>query len=79
MNGRRTFLGNSAAAVVMAKISSLRPFGFGTEGQETIDRTTDYAGRSTNTGAPSWNDDSKSRVRTSPALTLCLFMSIPPR
>ena len=39
MNGRRTFLGNSAAAVVMAKISSLRPFGFGTEGQETIDPT----------------------------------------
>jgi YD repeat-containing protein len=39
MSGRRTFLGNSAAAVVMTKISSLRPFGFATEGSETINPT----------------------------------------
>jgi YD repeat-containing protein len=39
MSGRRTFLGNSAAALVMTKISSLKPFGFGTEGRETIDPT----------------------------------------
>jgi hypothetical protein len=39
MSGRRTFLGNSAAAVVMTKISSLRSFGFTTEGSETINPT----------------------------------------
>jgi YD repeat-containing protein len=39
MSGRRTFLGNSAAAVVMTRISSLRPFGFATEGSETINPT----------------------------------------
>jgi YD repeat-containing protein len=39
MSGRRTFLGNAAAAVVITKISSLRSFGFATEGPETIDPT----------------------------------------
>jgi YD repeat-containing protein len=32
MSGRRTFLGNAAAAAVMAQISPLRSFGFATEG-----------------------------------------------
>jgi hypothetical protein len=36
MNGRCTFLGNAPAAVVMAKISSLRSFAFATDGPETI-------------------------------------------
>jgi len=39
MSGRRTFLGNAAAAAVITKISSLKPFGFATEGQETINPT----------------------------------------
>jgi YD repeat-containing protein len=39
MSDRRTFLGNAAAAAVIRKISSMRPFGFGTERQETIDPT----------------------------------------
>ena len=39
MNGRRTFLGNAAAAVVMTKISSLTSFGFATDGPETIGAT----------------------------------------
>jgi YD repeat-containing protein len=39
MSGRRTFLGNAAAAVVITKISPLRSFGFATEGPETIDPT----------------------------------------
>jgi hypothetical protein len=38
MSGRRTFLGNAAAAAVITKISSLRSFGFETEGQEKINR-----------------------------------------
>jgi len=38
MNGRRTFLGNAAAAVVMTKISSLTSFGFATD-PEKIDPT----------------------------------------
>src|SRR5271170_2507201 len=36
MSGRRTFLGNAAAAAVITKISSLRPFAYVTEGQEKI-------------------------------------------
>jgi YD repeat-containing protein len=36
MSGRRTFLGNAAATVVMTKVSSLRSLGFATEDQETI-------------------------------------------
>jgi hypothetical protein len=39
MSGRRTFLGKSAAAVVMTKISSLRSLGFAAEGSETIHPT----------------------------------------
>jgi hypothetical protein len=39
MSGRRTFLGNAAAATFMTKISSLRPFGLATEGQEMINPT----------------------------------------
>jgi hypothetical protein len=38
MSGRRTFLGNAAAAVI-TKISSLRPYGFATQGSETINPT----------------------------------------
>jgi len=41
MNGRRTFLGNAAAAAVMAKISSLRSFGFAMEGPEMIPTMSD--------------------------------------
>jgi YD repeat-containing protein len=37
MSGRRTFLGNAAAAAVVTKISSLTPFGCATESPETID------------------------------------------
>jgi YD repeat-containing protein len=37
MSDRRTFLENAAAAVVMTKISSLRSFGFATDGPEKID------------------------------------------
>jgi hypothetical protein len=36
MSGRRTFLGNATAAVVITKISPLRSLGFATEGPETI-------------------------------------------
>jgi YD repeat-containing protein len=39
MSGRRTFLGNAAATVVVTKFSSLRSFGFAMEGPETIDAT----------------------------------------
>src|SRR5271169_3944719 len=39
MSGRRTFLGNAAAATVITKISSLRLFGSATENQETINPT----------------------------------------
>jgi len=39
MSGRRTFLGNAAAAVVMAKIPSLTSFGLATDGPETIGAT----------------------------------------
>jgi YD repeat-containing protein len=39
MSGRRTFLGNAAAAVVMTKISSLRSLVFAMEGLETNDPT----------------------------------------
>jgi YD repeat-containing protein len=39
MSGRRTFLENAAAAIVMTKISSLRSFGFATDGPETIGAT----------------------------------------
>jgi YD repeat-containing protein len=39
MSGRRTFLGNAAAAAVITKILSLKSFGFATEGQETINPT----------------------------------------
>jgi YD repeat-containing protein len=39
MSGRRTFLGNAAAVVVLTKISPLRSFGFAAEGPETIDPT----------------------------------------
>ena len=39
MSGRRTFLGNAAAAAVITKISSLKSFGFKTEDSETINPT----------------------------------------
>jgi YD repeat-containing protein len=39
MSDRRTFLGNAAAAVVMAKIPSLTSFGFATDGPKTIGAT----------------------------------------
>jgi YD repeat-containing protein len=39
MSGRRTFLGNSAAVVVMTKISSSRSFWLATEGSVTINPT----------------------------------------
>jgi hypothetical protein len=39
MSDRRTFLGNAAAAAVMAKMSSFSPFGFAVQGQEAIDST----------------------------------------
>src|SRR5271167_547315 len=39
MSDRRNFLGNAAAAAVITKISSLKPFGFATEGQETTNPT----------------------------------------
>jgi hypothetical protein len=39
MSGRRTFLGNAAAAAVITKISSLKSFGFETEDSETINPT----------------------------------------
>ena len=36
MSDRRTFLGNAAAAAVIARISPLRSFGFTSDGPETI-------------------------------------------
>jgi hypothetical protein len=39
MSDRRTFLGNAAAAAVIAKISPLRSFGFTSDGPETIHPT----------------------------------------
>jgi YD repeat-containing protein len=39
MSGRRTFLGNAAAAAVITKISSLRSFGFETKNSATIGPT----------------------------------------
>ena len=39
MSERRTFLGNAAAAAVIAKISPLRSFGFTSDGQKTIHPT----------------------------------------
>jgi YD repeat-containing protein len=45
MSDRRTFLGNAAAAALMTKISSLRSFGFATDGPETIDTTMSDRGK----------------------------------
>ena len=39
MSDRRTFLGNAAAAAIIAKISPLRSFGFTSDGPETIHPT----------------------------------------